>query len=57
MKWSEVRITLHDDVDHFEKVVKIPVMGNPAPLAEALRDGRFTVSYAITEQVEAEVLL
>lgn len=52
MGWySIITITLDDGVKSFDKKLTIDIVGDPEPIAQALADGRFVVSYEITETV------
>lgn len=63
MNYVKIVLTLDPSVMHADKRVTvierldINVFGDPTPLAEALRDGKFTVSIVETihEEVERQV--
>lgn len=57
MRHETVTITLDDDVEHFDRVIRLAVMGDARPLAEALQKGDFKVSYTITNHAETLVEL
>lgn len=55
MRYDKVTITLDDDVLHHDKVIDINVMGSAIHLANAIAQGRFKVTYTVTEETTTEV--